>query len=69
MQKYNLTRYHIGDKVVIGKEPSGYPNLEVTILALAPKMAKVESIDNHFWGQSQIRWLSAKEWWVVTKIN
>jgi len=66
---YNLTRYKVNDRIVVGKDEDGYPHQEVTILEKAPKMMKVQTIDGSYWGKAQIRWLSADEWFVIVKLK
>ena len=66
--KYNLTRYNIGDKVLLAKEESGYPRIEAEIIAKAPKLVKVHLEDNSYFGQPQDRWLSADEWCVIARL-
>ena len=65
---YNLTRYKVGDKVIVGKETGGYPNLEGEIINKAPRMMKLCFEKNHYFGSAQERWLSANEWYVITRI-
>lgn len=67
IKKYNLTRYHIGDRVILGKDENGYPFLEAEILAKLPKMAKVRLEDNSYFNKPNERWLSADDWWVIAR--
>lgn len=69
MNKYNLTRYEVGDVVLLGKDPNGYPHIQATIMAKIPKHIKVRLINNSYFGKPNIQWLSADEWWVVQKIK
>ena len=65
---YNLTRYKVGDRVIVGKEADGYPHQEVVIIEKAPRMVKVQTQDGSYWRKAQ-RWLSAFNWFVVVKLK
>ena len=67
--KYNLTRYNVGDRVILAKDEDGYPRVEGEIIAKVPKMVKVRLEDNSYFSKPNERWLSAKEWWVITKLK
>lgn len=66
---YNLTRYRIGDRVIVGKDDDGYPHLEGKIIDKAPRMVKLHFENNHYFGSAQDRWLCAAEWHVITRIQ
>ena len=72
---YNLTRYKIYDRVIVGKtmdnpgQRKGYPWQEAVIIEKAPKMVKVQTQDGSYWGKPQQLWLLAEDWFVVTKIK
>ena len=67
--KYNLTRYNVGDTVILGKDENGYPRVEGEIIAKAPKMVKVRLVNNSYFGEPNERWLSAEGWWVIAKLR
>ena len=67
--KYNLTRYNPGDRVILGRDEDGHPHVEGVIIEKLPKMVKVRfEEDNYYFGKPQSRWLSANQWWVVSKV-
>jgi len=66
---YNLTRYHIEDKVIVSRVKYDDPYLEGIITGKAPKMMRLSFGANHYFGSAQERWLSAEEWYVVARIK
>lgn len=67
--KYNLTRYNVGDKVILAKDKDGYPSIEGEIIAKVPKMVKMRLENNSYFGEPNERWLSAEKWWVIARLK
>jgi len=66
----NLTRYHIGDKVIIGKQNDFPPRLALggEIVGEAPHMREVFFPDNHYFGKAQRRWLHENDFYVISRV-